>query len=1035
MDYQLSVSPKPPPNQTLPINEFTAGFPLPMQGSSASVYQQLGTSTSQPVYVTPMQAAYNHEVPGDSGSFVAPNITLNLGQPMETNSSFQSSHIPLYHNHDREEFEGALLAQNSTTSASQPFIQAPYLQASEASQYSELQPSKQMQDTQADSQANVQMYPASFVANVDPSSTDTQQPSYYIAANPDHFQPDVYHTGMTPLILAQQLDQTEDNSTIPKQSFFLFSPPPISDSDKSAENWPQFVPLTPVQMYPSQYFQTGALTKTQGQQQTSQAQFAPPAGVEMTDSSENSNLTDQGNNPAYAQANQFPPNLTPVVMQADGSFIPGWYASQPIGQTHQAAATEGEPPGLPDTREAGNYTESKPDAKNLQQPVGFIQVGEAPQQFFQLQNFSAQTLNPQDVPGNAQELPKYAVPSDLQPAMGGLAYEQGESQEPEGSETSKPVDEEAKGAAICDRNKRFSRDRLGATIESPRVVSVVTPVAGVVADEGGKQSAVQVFNFPPAHVSRRMAALRMEGPPVTIAEQIESKAIVNSNQTSNAPGDVTKKAQGKNRAGPHSSSGSIGYIPDDLLQRNDPLIIGLSEMKSLPVLNLPSAGWSNETVTVKADLSVHQKPQESGDKTQSLGPAGVKTERQDSTQIAQEAAVKSLLPAPMKKKRKAEDSNPRGVANQKQIRFHIFTPSDFANGQVNVSQFRKPSVFASSAVGFTEGTKKRAQKTVKKQSSAGAESVAVKGETSQEGGFATKQEENSIVNKQESSLPDVALTDAAIPKVEASAQPPNTEQYATPPLKTPAVLKKLPPNVNVLVPSSDSSNAALPMPLNTPVFVHSGKLLTPSAKPTYFCRVSPGQSFDKTPQSSTPQFFNFMPGSFFFASIEPPGEAKKKLSKSSESSEESPANKSSSTLLNRSHMTLNLSSKTSTNEDSLQTPSKLLVVTPSAMLSTKLTPDMHPSFNFQELFEKRSPDEASSKNQPENANPTDKSESPIAGESPTAQLGEMRLPSIVIDETATEESSTVSTPPETDDLDARVSCVRGCLDYLPQTVA
>ena len=1030
MDYQVSASPKPPPNQSLSMSEFDGTYSASIPNESAtSVYQQLGTTGSQPVYVT--RNPYNQATANDSGTFMPPNITLQQMPPMNTTANFPSSQLPQYNNHlGAQSFVAPVPTHGSESLARQLYTQNSFPIA-QNSQFTELQSSKQGQCTHAENTSNFQMLP-SLVANFDPNvSNDNQQ--YFIAAHPDQLQQDMYQTGMTPFIIAQaqQMGQSDDSASAPKQSFFLFSPPPVSDSNSSnVENWPQFVPLTP--LYPHQSIQVQSdAVKTDSRQSVSETQIVlSSADSEMATTSDRtgSNLSDQSNNLVQVNQGHFTSSFTPVaIMQGEGSIIPGWYATQQaVGDGYQRQVSSAD---LFDSATKGNSAAE-------QQQLNAAQVTEAPQQFFQLQNINHQFVKQQVPLESSQSFHQFFVSSEYSARTG--------EEEPRATNAPEIADEVGKSAAVCDRNARFSRDRLRATIDSPCVVSILTPVAPVMVERSDSEhgpdnvqsdasgNPVQVFNFPPTHVSRRMAALRMEGPPAAVAVQSSDKApeskLAASDQRS--PGAVDVSKQGKKLGGSLGSTGSIGFIPDDLLQSNEPLLTDLSGVKSLPILNLPSAGWSNETIQVKADQSGSPKAEKMSEKmsSQPEKPSSVKAEALNSSQPDQEIAMKSLSQVPMKKKRKAENSNPRGVANQKQIRFHIFTPNDFANGQVNVSQFRKPSVYASRIPSLTDPEKKRGQKAVKEIAPPDVQTV-VKSESERNGEYNAEKADTNAENKPtfEPASIDKDVKDANAPaEQEPLSQMPHAGPVSTLPLKTPAILKNFPPNIKMVV-SSESSNPLVPVQLNTPVFVHSGKLLTPCKlnSATVFHRVSPGQPFNFESTSSTPHFFNFMPG--FFASV---ADAKNKSSKSSESSEELQTDKLSSTPLNRSHMTLNLTGKTHTSDDSLQTPSKILVVTPSGMLNTKLTPDLQPAFNFQEIMEKFSPGEIYDKsvlgklspngsNSQEDASPDRNSTAVDPTESSSSsKLDESRLPSIVVDEGSCKETFIDST----DEISLSVSC-------------
>ena len=781
----------------------------------------------------------------------------------------------------------------------------------DTSQYCELQP------IQPDVSIHAGTEPAPFVP------THQDQPSYYIASTTDQHELGSYHSGLTPLFLAQAPDPDAPQGN-PPQSYFLFSPSTVNEGAKDGENWTQLMPLTPLQMLPASYVQNN------------EGFVVPNSDANVEATAVNSEAPD--GNPTY-----LPSNLTPVaIMQSDANIFPRWISAQ----THYVSNQFDKIPAVDSSTEA-----NKTQFQDGRQSVAVeLPTCEAPtsQVIFSQQLGTTTAMSSLQRSQNSEE--SSLTQTDVVPT----------------SAADQPAPQ---GAAISDRNQRFSRDRLGATIESPCIVSLVNPP--VVAkppevndkvdkqveekQDGGAQGGV--FEFPPTHVSRRLAALRMQGQPITSTgmqgqpitstgmqgQPITSTGMQGQPITSSAGGkqhtstSLASKQAHVNASPSKSLKGSLGSISEEFLQNQDSMIEDLSEITSLPILNLPSAGWSNDNITIKSS-----DPQVARTTAQENPPGSSDAE----PTVVRDVKMQQ---APVRKKRKADISSNVKTGPQKQIRFHIFTPSDFANGQVNVSQFRKPSVFASNIVDPDGGAAvKRSKKISKKNQETTEVDKLCENKAEQEAKLGQTPADSEVAQVSSKS-DDIATSSLQIQATSAS--------MPTPPLLTPALLKNLPSNIKVMLPPDSSTS----VPLNTPVFLHSGALMTPSGKlnsAAFFCRVSPGQSLSSE-RSSTPQFFNFMPSAGYPLFLTPADsvETKPKSSKSSESSDDSPV-----IPLKRSHMTLNLSNKTPSSDDTLQTPSKILVVTPSAMLnSNKLTPDGPPLFSFQEMLEKSYLEEGSNK--------------------------------------------------------------------------
>ncbi|CAK8675308.1 unnamed protein product [Clavelina lepadiformis] len=631
-----------------------------------------------------------------------------------------------------------------------------------------------------------------------------------------------------------------------------------------------------------------------------------------------------------------------------------------------------------------------------------------------------------------------------------------------------------RGAPIGDRSKRFSRDRLRATIDSPGLLPMtpltpaLTPVIIPVIDSklestnSGKEDSLSassgkgqamdstVFRFPPAHVSRRVAALRMQGQTMDITKSEKSKMDkpINENQcettyeenktcvsdegrdqsnTADKSQKETTQSRGSSISGLKSlpgslgSAGSLGYIPETFMNPDSHLLIAWPNEKSLPVLSLPSGSWCDDTVTNDANKCEGQADQHLKTPTQVLNtpthqltpsvsqlqtpthslntPQSVSTPTQtlntpthqlntptqplntptDVTSPTHSTVmhvtpedgspVKVLLPAPAGKKRRVDaegaDVTVDKKSNEKPIRFHIFTPKDFEGGEVNVSAFRKPSEFAAGTnnVGDTCTPKRRRkrkqpypqtnnsnqtieiqdQDTDKSDHSADEESI-VKEDANELHLVQSADNQSNLFQSSKSTIEIASNSESLVP-ISGSVQ--------FPPLRTPAVLQHITPVfVQTSVPEDMSQTSCQSQPLTTPVFLHSGTLVTPSNRlNSILCKASPVQpGTSGRSSSSTPQFFTFMPASSFgtstmFFTPDSSGKSSAKV-KSNDAPEDGESLKTKFNSNKKSQLTRSVAH--SAKDDALQMSSNIQVTSPvSAGNTAGATSDSSQVFSFQ----------------------------------------------------------------------------------------
>ena len=762
--------------------------------------------------------------------------------------------------------------------------------------YSDVQHNRQVNNALV--QPGEALYPCSESASVE-YGIEPIQP-YIVAASNESFQENVYQSGLTPYLLAQPSDAG--------QPIFLFSPTlNTNQNEKDIDSWSQMIPVTPIQMHP---------------------------GSSVLGNS------------------QIPSSVTPVaIMQAQGNVISGWVSTQHVVASNQMPLAASE---------------------NVQNITNVAPVS-TEQNFLQDKPTPANLFSEKENEVTCQHTSKPDDKSFVKPNFVPINLVQSDN------DTVKTLDQDVKLPGGIDHNKQFSRDRLGAIIDSPFMVPVFTPsLVGNVSKDTNTSNSMEIastsmlsqinsksiFTFPPAGHSW-MAAMQMSGPSKNdlkrktdkknASEKISSESSESHGKNKPASNDQDQvSALCKRHDGSLGSCSSIGNIPENLMQ-NELLIKGLSSMSSLPVLNLPSAGWANDSTQSFSSQQLSTQPTQT---TNSLSNYSTEVDSFvtvfSSASFDSEASEQPLIQVPVKKKRKVVNTDigsTKPKTTQKQIRFHNFTPSDFANGEVNVSQYKKPSEYVSSST--INMSEVRFLKRNRKSTKHVTASQTVSTEAS-----ADKAPNKEALNRIDTDykLSDVSATVAefdqsfsglAVSKENTIAKSSTPNVVSMLPLKTPSILKTASPKFKIMVPSTAevATSLSTPLPLNTPLFVHSGALLTPSNKlnSAFLYRVSPEQlsSQDKT-SLATPQFFNFSNTKFpyFFAC-----DGHEQQQKSSESSD-SPNDTTDADPINRSHMTLNLSQKTGT-DDSLQTPSKIPVVTPSAMLpNIKVTPDMPPAFLF-----------------------------------------------------------------------------------------
>nr|XP_039269409.1 uncharacterized protein LOC120344326 [Styela clava] len=345
--------------------------------------------------------------------------------------------------------------------------------------------------------------------------------------------------------------------------------------------------------------------------------------------------------------------------------------------------------------------------------------------------------------------PKPAPPPLEMPKLGPITTRPGKQED---NRTISEDDNEERCASISTRVKRFSRDRLRATIDSPNIVLTpftpltpsITPVI-IIPDTGdadtGKEDAStsasstnsqhmdgNIFLFPPTHVSRRRAAIRLQGQTVSDTKRVKTKNPKDSPKTPGpfpvADGE-TKTDDTENKT---DKDENISQMPGEEKSKTPTLTLrGISQpgeqdrsqaKDKVPFIGFDATHWHDDS-TIPSPVGDASDDTALNTPTQqplNTPTSQLNTPNQD-LKTPTESPVKSLQSGPMKRKLEASPGTPEnstaftetsfsssssgskssvssGAPSAKSLRFHCFTPKDFNEG-VNCSAFRKPSEFAS----------------------------------------------------------------------------------------------------------------------------------------------------------------------------------------------------------------------------------------------------------------------------------------------------------------------------------------------------
>lgn len=543
-----------------------------------------------------------------------------------------------------------------------------------------------------------------------------------------------------------------------------------------------------------------------------------------------------------------------------------------------------------------------------------------------------------------------------------------------------PESTEPKAASVSNRLKRFSRDRLVASVDSPSIflppMTPLTPsltpnmLAGINAagnsealnvkpDESSANETApenSVFRFPPSHVSRRMAALRVEGVPMDQAEATQAASASSSDDKEETTSEsniqeVLKppttssqlSSNSSNSSEPITNSATLGFTGQSPQASN---------IKHVPTLSIPSSCWGPESSDKLSTSRVDQlnTPTPSSQSSpshlttptpqlhtpnQSLNtpnqPLNTPTQPLNTptdvispapsnyleTSDEKISPVKPLMPPPAGKKRKTEDEDED--SDQKRPRF--------------VPQFDERE---------------------------------------------NDSDETKTSSKESATSSPMISKSLSLPDGDSSSS-----------IKQPSV-KVIPPVFSL--PSSETTN---PGQINTPLFVPSSAILRRAS------------AADRS-SSSTPPFFTFVPGSgfstpMFLAPIDQFDSKSKQLKgKSSEgNSSDNQGGKPINTPMKRIPSSLSLGGKHLA-DGGLQTPSKIPVVTPSLVLSAGMS-DAQQVFCFPQVIphiykNPGTPDKNKPKQEDADSNNVSTSKpTEDKGTASSTDLNRLRPPSLVVD--------------------------------------
>lgn len=559
------------------------------------------------------------------------------------------------------------------------------------------------------------------------------------------------------------------------------------------------------------------------------------------------------------------------------------------------------------------------------------------------------------------------------------------------------VDEtEEQSAPINSRLKRFSRDRLRATIDSPNIVLtpytpltpnvmpvVLVPDSGEESGKTGSASGSQhkdgsVFQFPPTHVSRRRAAIRLQGP--TISENALGK-LKNPKDSPKTPGPfpVTVENAGE-KADTKGDSEQAESEPSTIDKSPALMLRGIEQSgenekfskNKLPTTSADAANLTSPNMDTQDDDALNTPNQPINTPNSLNTPTQLDTPNQE-LKTPTDSPLK--ITTSMKRKRdlspvndgggsSEESANIKSASSAKSLRFHCFTPKDFNEGVVSCSAFRKPSEFASTP---TESSillrrrKPRKQAHPSSLSTPGEENddASVDSENTEESAGQAGIEGNQAASNSTSFNNRKALPVGTLPFPVLSRTPDgnffmvgNTLESQSP------VLHLANPALLSIANTSEASDGPQlsSQQLNTPVLFQP-TFVTPTGSGV-LRKISPGTG--QTGSASRPQVFTFFPSNLVtpkFSERKTSDDDKtvssdESKSTSNKASESHAANKNQGKTLNvpkslQMSDTDGMFSTAGPKESGLETPSNLKVVTPSLVTnSSSATSESPQIFNF-----------------------------------------------------------------------------------------
>ena len=1016
---------------------------------------QQGHSSNQSTYLPPDNRSVVPVVSEMGNTYSPSNFNPSLHTPSafhdNAESGYDGTHQICYKGTMTiSDGHGGGAVSHPVNTSTQTIAQERPAHESEASQYHAANPPDQVG---AD---HNKFYPTPFIAGLADSAAnfDPGQGYYFAAANPGNSQEGFIPAGPIPFFLtqAQQVDPSnaDQEGNAPSQ-FILLSPALPNSTDKNGgefENFKQMMmPLTPIQMYPASYFHGGVQGENKG---TDGQHFAFSASDQNTvyhglqpqeqdvNYPQNTSASD-GTKRSLAPAGQeqayFQPLAPLAVMQPQNSgFFSGWLATHPPvsmpSHPNEQKKTDGpeqyanqqkyyseevppvqdpymktEKTQLPAMSQWVSSSHNQAFVVNAQQPANqwmdqHNTVQEQKKPFVQ----QVTTQPPMLQPNSTVHVSTSDTKASLRDQMPPLAPLQNTHTAKDKKATPaqafsslQDVDTSSenalpKASAISDRSKRFSRERLGANIDSPGIIlppmtpltPALTPLIASVTGAGLRSTASSVkdenqsvstsdnqpsednvFRFPPAYYSRHVDSKQ---------ELVATDSKMEDNQNgSEDAGDVSQATGTTQRSLP----GDTG------------IMVSLSNVKPAPVLSFPptfpdDAADSKpktseahtdqqlQTPTAVLNTPTHQLTPHLSTPTHQLHtpnqalntptqPLNTPTQSMNTPTQAinndDHSPIKRLMPVPASKKRKADNNDTDGKS-PKQSR-----PDIAFDSLPDAAQVRHEVASESSSVNFLPKASKQLQ------SSSSDERIEVRSDD----------EDSSLAKKH------VESTKSTTASEESSA------------LSKTGIAKPVPPTFSL--PSVNDDPPHTPhAQLNTPVFVPTSVVLGKMNAGL----LRRGSVPDKG-TASTPQYFTFMPSNtglsspMFFAPIHPKTKAFDSADDLNEKSKPSP--------LKRGNINLNLSSK-SLSEDGLQTPSKIPVVTPSAIIGggTAEAPQM---FSFQDIRVCSTPEKNkhTSSNAESARQSSERQNNGSRDDSNKSEAKKFRLPSLVVDPPSDSENS------------------------------